>query len=252
MNIAQHKQLGRAPMLIGAFFDIDGTLLGPPSLERRFLRYLRWRGALSAAHWARWLGRFLRRAGSDWIAATEGNKAHLAGLPVATVGAFTASLHRWPLKFFPEALQRLEWHAVQGHAIFLVSGTLAPLAELVARQLLLLVIPCATRLEMVGDRWTGEVVGEAVSGPGKARGVERLTAEHHVDLARSYAYGDSWNDRWMLERVGYPAAVNPGARLARLARQRGWPVLRWGEANSPEQSAAPAALEMTATTGRSQ
>ena len=92
----------------------------------------------------------------------------------------------------------------------------------------------------------------SVSGPGKARGVERLTAEHHVDLARSYAYGDSWNDRWMLERVGYPAAVNPGARLARLARQRGWPVLRWGEANSPEQSAAPAALEMTATTGRSQ
>jgi len=30
-----------------AFFDIDGTLLGPPLLERRFLRYLRWRRELS-------------------------------------------------------------------------------------------------------------------------------------------------------------------------------------------------------------
>ncbi len=226
---------------VAAFFDIDGTLLGPPSLERRLLRYLRWRGALTAAYGARWLGRFLQRAWrgmrftegiseSAWLAATDGNKAHLADISAPAVEAFAASLGRRGLGFFPQALQRLEWHAAPGHGIFLVSGTLAPLADVVARQLSLPASACATRLEVAGDVFTGEVAGEAMCGPAKARAVERLAAQHGLDLGRSYAYGDSWSDRWMLGSVGRPAAVNPSARLARLARHRGWPVLVWHEA----------------------
>ena len=239
-------------MNIAAFFDIDGTLLGPPSLERRFLRYLRWRGELTATHWARWLARFLWRAwrrgliakhlaGSSWLAATEANKAHLAGVRTATMDAWTASLGRRPLPFFSDALQRLEWHAAQGHRIFLVSGTLRPLAEAVAKQLPVPATACATELDVrdgcLAARavrcWSGEVVGEAISGPGKARGLERLAAEHRIDLGRSYAYDNSWSDRWMLERVGYPAAVNPSAALAWLAQRRGWPVLAWDRAKTP-------------------
>ena len=64
-------------------------------------------------------------------------------------------------------------------------------------------------------------------GPAKARAIERLAAQYGLDLGRSYAYGNSWSDRWMLESVGRPAAVNPAARLARLTRYRGWPVLVW-------------------------
>ena len=48
-------------MNLAAFFDLDGTLVPPPSLERRFLRYLWWRQGLGYARatgWARWLGRF--------------------------------------------------------------------------------------------------------------------------------------------------------------------------------------------------
>lgn len=234
-------------MRVAAFFDIDGTLLGPPSLERRLLRYLRWRGALTAAHGARWLGRFLQRAcrglrspeemsGSAWLAATNGNKAHLAGIRASTVEAFAASLGRRGLGFLPQALQRLEWHAAQGHEIFLVSGTLAPLADVAARQLPLTASACATRLEADGDVFTGEVAGEAMCGPEKARAVERLAAQYGLDLGRSYAYGDSWTDCWMLESVGNPAAVNRSARLARLARHRGWPVLVWHAAKLPHRS----------------
>lgn len=232
-QIATHRAprsgSNRTAMNIGAFFDIDGTLLGPPSLERRFLRYLRWRGELTAAHGLKWLAGFLRRAVSGWILATDGNKAHLAGIRAAAVEAFTASLALQPIAFFPGALERLEWHAAQGHKILLVSGTLQPLAEALARQLLLLVTPCATQLETVGDRYTGRVVGDAVCGSAKARALERLAFEHRLDLGRSYAYGDSWGDLWMLGRVGQPAAVNPSMGLARLARWRGWPVLLWRE-----------------------
>ncbi len=229
-------------MAIGAFFDLDGTLLGSPSLERRFLRYLRWRGDLTAAHAARWLLEFMRRVWHDPSGAVHGNKAHLAGVRTGTLDAFLASPSRHPLAFFPDALVRLEWHAAQGHRIFLVSGTLKPLAEAVCLQLPVKMTPCATELDVVEGRWTGEVLGEAVCGPGKARALARLASAHGLDLGSSFAYGDSWGDRLMLESVGHPAAVNPSARLERLACQRGWPILRWQERGSPQAPGGAAAV----------
>ena len=222
-------------MAIGAFFDLDGTLLGSPSLERRFLRYLRWRGELGVVHGARWLLEFSRCVWTHPFAAVQGNKAYLAGVRGSTLQAFLPLLSRRPFAFFPAALVRLEWHAAQGHRIFLVSGTLKPLAEAVCNQLPVKVIPCATELEVVEGRWTGKVSLEAVCGPAKAHALARLASAHRLDLGHSYAYGDSWGDRAMLECVGYPAAVNPSAWLERLARQRGWPILRWHERESPQQ-----------------
>ena len=60
-----------------AFFDLDGTLLAHPSLERRFIRYLLKRGELGLVNGWRWLAEFLLRIGVDRIAATEGNKKYL-------------------------------------------------------------------------------------------------------------------------------------------------------------------------------
>jgi phosphoserine phosphatase len=39
------------------------------------------------------------------------------------------------------------------------------------------------------------------------------------------------NDRWMLETVGRPVAVNPSKRMEALARRRGWAILAWAEKN---------------------
>jgi putative phosphoserine phosphatase/1-acylglycerol-3-phosphate O-acyltransferase len=227
-------------MKIAAFFDIDGTLLAPPSLERRFLSYLRWRGQFTLAHQARWLGRFLWLMPRGWLAATEANKAHLAGVRAAALDTWIASLGRRPLPFYVEAVQRVEWHAAQGHRIFLVSGTLKTLAEAAAAQLPVPAVVCATQLavrDVCRDAktervWTGERIGEAVCGQVKAGALEQFASSQWIDLARSYAYGDAWNDRWMLERVGHPAAVNPSRRLTWLARRRGWPLLHWTHVKS--------------------
>jgi len=221
-------------MIPAAFFDIDGTLLPPPSLERRFLRYLAWRVELRVSAWSPWLSTFVGRVWRDPLDATCGNKAHYAGIRTSALGVFLSLFHRHPLAFLPAALARIDWHAGQGHRIFLVSGTLRPLAEAVAAILAsrlqlyaTSVGVVATRLESGNGRFTGRTIGNPVCGPAKAQILTELAREHGLDLSASYAYGNSHADRWMLGAVGHPAAVNPSWCLRLPAQRRGWPVLQW-------------------------
>jgi phosphoserine phosphatase len=46
-----------------------------------------------------------------------------------------------------------------------------------------------------------------------------------LDLDQCWAYSDSASDLPMLEAVGHPVAVNPDAKLERVAGQRGWPIV---------------------------
>jgi phosphoserine phosphatase len=140
--------------------------------------------------------------------------------------------------FLAAGVDQVAWHAGQGHAIVLMSGTLAPLARgmalalvrrLAARGIVAPVAVCATQLEEADGRWTGRIVGQAMFGEAKGHAVRRLAEEARFDLAQCYAYGDSECDRWMLEAVGRASVVNPCSRMQRLARRRGWAVLAWQE-----------------------
>ena len=52
------------------------------------------------------------------------------------------------------------------------------------------------------------------------------------------AYADSASDLPMLEAVGFPVAVNPEAKLAAIARRRGWHVEHWHKAEGGSQPLA--------------
>jgi HAD superfamily hydrolase (TIGR01490 family) len=224
---------------VGAFFDLDGTLLGAPSLEWRFIGYLLERDEISGGHVGRWLARFAVDFWHDPHGASLGNKRYLCGIREGLVDEWEQSLglefSRWnSLPFFEEALQRIVWHGAQGHPLFIVSGTLAPLARVVARRLRVLVSVeievCATELETAPGAariWDGWIRGEHMSRSAKLQAVRELAARHAIDLARSYAYGDSVGDVQMLEAVGYGVAVNPTRRLARVAREHGWHTFTW-------------------------
>ena len=152
-------------------------------------------------------------------------------------------------RFFRDGVEQVAWHARQGHAIVLVSGTLAPLAQEMALALVVRlavrgvagsVAVCATRLEENMGRWTGQIVGDAMFGEAKGRAVRRMAEKAGFDLSRCYAYGDCVSDRWMLEAVGHASVVNPSWRMRRLARQRGWNVLTWEEKrNLPQRAQSP-------------
>jgi phosphoserine phosphatase len=48
-----------------------------------------------------------------------------------------------------------------------------------------------------------------------------------LDALDSVAYSDSMNDAPLLTAARRAVAVDPDARLAALAAERGWEVLRW-------------------------
>ena len=230
---------GMQAEMTGAFFDLDGTLLPPTSLEWRFIGYLLERDEISSAHVARWLAHL---AGSFWHdphGATAGNRSYLRGLREALADEWEKSLGPEffggdALAFFDQGLQRVAWHCAQSHRVFLVSGTLGPLARVAARNLAQLasadIEVCATELQVAPGRppmWNGRIAGEHMSGGAKLRAARILAARHGLDLSRSYAYGDSAGDVELLEAVGHGIAVNPTRHLARVARKRGWKTCVW-------------------------
>jgi phosphoserine phosphatase len=252
---------------IAAFFDLDGTLLPLPSLERRFVAALRCRRAIPAMNYVRWLAHAVRIAPQGFARMAHVNKMYLHNVLalsstsgpayagsrsccVGTAPVTTASVDTHPYaipRFFPAGIDRVAWHVRQGHTVILTTGTLEPLAQqaalavtlrLVARGLTASIGVCATRLEQVGGRWTGRIAGEAIIAENKARAMQRIAAQCGFDLSRSYAYGDTANDRWMLGAVGRPTVINPSRELERIARLRSWPIMRWSESSTSIGAAA--------------
>jgi HAD superfamily hydrolase (TIGR01490 family) len=222
---------------IGAFFDLDGTLLAPPSLEWRFIRYLVARNAVGSPEAARWLGQLAKQLVGDPRAAIFGNKQYLAGLPESIVEEWGATISRESLLLFDEGIDRVLWHLERRDRVVLVTGTLAPLARAVARDL-----PCGvevrgTELETGGGRFTGRLCGLHVGAKEKARAVREEAAAFGIDLEESFAYGNTSSDLEMLEAAGRSAVVNPTRRLRRLALKRNWVVYHWNLPRTVEAGA---------------
>lgn len=217
---------------VAAFFDIDGTLVAAPSLEWRLAMRLAVRGELRVAAGVRWLGRILgtavqsRSEEPTRVEMLDRNKAWIGGVDCSSVENAARTIASCaPL--IPVSVRRLREHAGLGHKIFLVSGTLAPIARALSERLVTVAEMeiCATELESKDGTYSGRVVGEAVCGPEKAVAVLRLAARHNLDLAKSCAYANAIGDRWFLEAVGNPAVVAADRELAKLASDRGWASL---------------------------
>ena len=151
--------------------------------------------------------------------------------PLAAHGS--AQLMQWREQFLsdkiepillPKARELVDKHRRQGDELLIVTATnrfiTGPIAERYGIHHLL-----ATEPEMLDGEYTGGVSGTPCFQDGK---VERLRAwldEHGQNLEGSWFYSDSHNDLPLLELVDHPVAVDPDAKLATLARQRGWAII---------------------------
>ena len=227
-----------------AFFDVDGTLTGKPSLERRYFRSLRHEGKFSLRNGFAWLAEAARVAPNGLTHALQGNKAYLRA--VRSTG-LRANRVASDAPFFPDAIECVVRHAANGERIVLVSGTLEFLAEEIAERLRTElakrnVVPeihvCATRLEEKDGRWTGRVVGQPMFGEAKAIAVWWFAEKWKLRLTECSAYGDGALDEWMLASVGKPVAVNPDSGLRRTAQRQRWEIVNWAREVRPKTKLA--------------
>jgi HAD superfamily hydrolase (TIGR01490 family) len=216
-------------MRAAAFFDLDGTLLTVNS-GRLWMMYERREGRLS-------LGQLLQ--GSFYLLAyrvsvldmdrvMEKALTTVIGQEEELIRRRTEEWFEREVKqfFAPGAAQMLAEHRRQGRPLVLLTSS-SPYESEAACRAFGLDDFISTRYEVREGRFTGRLQGPACYGRAKVTLSERYAGERGIDLARSYFYTDSHSDLPMLERVGFPHAVNPDRRLERIARRRGWPVVDW-------------------------
>ena len=213
---------------IAALFDVDNTMLPGQVSEVRFFRFLwrrglvGWREVWDSAEWV------LRQAPSISLHPLRERKLYLAGKVVADIESFAEEFCRAEIVPYlsTQAVSRMDEHRRAGHYIVLVTGSLeflmTPLATLLNVSTLL-----AAKLEQQQQRFTGQVCSPLPYGPGKRELITHLTEECGIDLAQSFAYGDSPGDVELLRMVGHPLVVNPIRGMASIARRHGWPVAIW-------------------------
>jgi len=128
---------------------------------------------------------------------------------------------------FPGAIARVRHHRALGHRTVLITGALDVVVE--PFRPLFDEIVCA-RLVQHNGTFTGRMDELPPIGEARALVLADYAEAEGLDLAESMAYADSASDLPMLEAVGFPVAVNPEAKLAAIARRRGWHVEHWEKA----------------------
>lgn len=215
---------------IGAFFDLDGTLvagftaviLTQERLRRRDMGVGELISMVQAG-----LNHQLGRIEFEQLIGKAA--AALAGRALSDLEEIGERLfvHRIESRIYPEMRELVRAHLARGHTVVLSSSALTIQVGPVARFLGIL-NTLTNKFETNEDGiLTGNVVRPILWGPGKAAAVQKFAAENGIDLQDSYFYADGDEDVALMYLVGHPRPTNPEGKMAAVARRRGWPILRF-------------------------
>jgi len=214
---------------IGALFDLDGTVVFGYTAQALAQDRIR-RRQVGLEEFFR-LGRVglsagLGRAGfADLLAVSS---AAYADRPESELLEMSERLYAGKIadQIFPEMRELVAAHQRRGHTVAMVSSATQYQVEPVARELGIDHVVC-NRLEVIDGVLTGKVSEPVIWGPSKATQAQQFAEARGVDLSRSYFYADGDEDVALMQLVGNPRPTNPRSRLEKMAKQRGWPVLRF-------------------------
>ena len=243
------------PQKIGAFFDIDNTIMRGASIYH-LARGLFARKILSAtdlANFAIAQGKFLTYGSenlSDMARITENALSFVTGRTVEEVIGLSEEIYDEIMadKVWPGTVQLAHTHRAAGHQVWLVSAAPIELANIIATRLGLSGA-IATVSEVENGVYTGRLKNPPMHGEQKAIAVAKLASEHGLDLVHSFAYSDSSNDIPLLESVGNPTAINPDSSLRSHAIENGWPVHDFRRQRLVKRYGVPAGATATALVG---
>lgn len=215
---------------VGAFFDLDGTLVAGFTGVLMTQDRLR-RGQMSVGEFIGMVQAGLNhQLGRSEFEDLIGKGARmLRGNSLSDLDELGERLFVQQVRdrIYPEMRAIVRAHMERGHTVVLSSSALTVQVDSVARFLGIDNVLC-NRFEVDGDGLiTGEVQQPIIWGAGKAHAVQRFSAANGVDLAKSYFYADGDEDVALMYVVGNPRPTNPGGKLAAVAVKRGWPILKF-------------------------
>jgi HAD superfamily hydrolase (TIGR01490 family) len=216
----------RAQSRIGAFFDMDKTLISENS-GSLYMKYRYQRGEIGGVDLLKGFGAYLQYK-LGLLDIRNWTKKMMVQFRSRSEEELQEEALQWFDEMvihtiYPEAEQLVREHRAAGHVVAIVSGAtkfvVRPLAARLGIEHMLY-----TRLEVEGGVFTGRVIEPICFEEGKIYWLQQFIEEHEIDLARSWFYSDSITDRSLLDLVGHPVTVNPDPLLYREALRRHWPV----------------------------
>ncbi|MDZ5085917.1 MULTISPECIES: HAD-IB family hydrolase [Mycobacteriaceae] len=228
-SVAEVQASPQGPQ-VGAFFDLDGTLVagftGVVMTQDRFRRRQMSVGEFIGMVQAGLNHQLGRSEFEDLIG--KGARM-LRGNSVADVDELAERLFVQKIvsRIYPEMREIVRAHMARGHTVVLSSSALTVQVEPVARFLGINNVLSNKFETDENGLITGEVAEPIIWGPGKARAVQRFAKDNGIDLSKSYFYADGDEDVALMYLVGNPRPTNPAGKMAAVAEKRGWPVLRF-------------------------
>ena len=240
---------------VAAFFDVDNTLIQGASiiLLARGLAKHKFFTARDIVGLA-WSQAKFRISGEENKGDVEAGKAKalafVEGRTVAEMTALSEDVVDTSMldRVWPGTRSLVQMHLDAGQQVWLVTATPLMLARVIATRLGLSGA-LGTVAEEKDGVYTGRLVGDILHGPGKAHAIATLAEAEGFDLAKCYAYSDSFNDMPMLTMVGHPVAINPDSKLRKYASENGWNIKDFRTVRKAAKKAVPGVLAVGGIAG---
>ncbi len=209
-----------------AIFDLDGTLIHSESAERTFFFHLLGNGGISPKDILQMVPA-LWRTKFNLHRMIIADKHYLRGKSVEKFREVAARFFepRVEKLVFDRMKEQIEKHRQAGDVLLILSGTIDVIANCFVRELRLDGAR-AINLDIKNGKYTGRVNGVVPYGFGKLEVLRELRRTYKFDQNHTTLYANIYSDRYVMNAVEEPVAVNPDKRLRRYAERNNWKVIQ--------------------------
>jgi HAD superfamily phosphoserine phosphatase-like hydrolase len=213
-----------------AVFDVDGTLFPPSSMEKTFISHMLKKGAIPAVNiFYYFLTGCIRMILTNYAEGFKNNKYYLKYLPARPIQSAARQFVQqfiWP-RISSTGKEQIRLCRQNGYRILIMSGSpdflTYPLAAYLQPDLTI-----AADLEIKENQFSGELSGLHPYGERKTFILKELSKKYGIDFQNSMVFANHHSDFHHMELFGKAIAVNPTAKLKKLAEKEGWKIDSWG------------------------
>lgn len=200
--------------MVGAFFDIDGTICRNSLLVEHFKKLIKYELIDSLEYEEK-----VKKTYTLWTERVGDYDGYLLRLTETYINAMIGISEKdnnfvadqvMKLKgnrVYKYTRDRIKWHKDQGHKVIFISGSPDFLVKRMAEKWGADDFKGST-YHVENGKFSG-VISPMWDSRNKIKSLNMFCEKYDIDLKKSYAYGDTSGDYSMLKSVGNPITINP-------------------------------------------